>query len=328
MKKAKFLWVLGLLFATLPFWGCDNVVQQQNRNILGQFTETPVTITWSGSREAGVQSFQANVHVFVKNNRTDTHAVLAGMHRIAVSTIDNRIVTRVDFDELQYSSILSDGEQALVLDPISGAITHRVQLPEANSPLNRMFANQSVMSRINLSLMREEAHRLSLSLTEEGQGDSMRLLLDIPPHLIPQNGVDRIISSRAVFDLANETLMETEVVMIREDGTFVTTTANPIYEDQDGIPVKIGMVTVIDSRAPHLIEDIYPSMNFFESMEDIPLISEGQFSQMMSEGNAHEVPNMIFGNPADLSFVETIFEVYYDIQINSAPEHLFRAILR
>lgn len=325
MKLKMFLL---LITATVFFMSCDSVMHEQNRNVLGQFTETPVIITWDGSKAAGVQSFEANVQVFAMNNRRDTHATLDNTYRLAISTIDNRIVTRIDFDDPRYSSIISDGKEALVLDPVSEEITYRIPLGDLDSSLNRIFENQTTMSRINLSLVREEANRLSLNMKEEAGENGRQLLLEIPPSMIPQNGLDRITSSRVVFNLTNETIMETEVIMVREDGTVVTTTATPVYEDMDGIPIKIGMVTVIDSKAPYLIEGFDPDMSFFNSLDEIPLLDESQFAEMKAAGGIYEIPDMIFGDPADLSFVETIFVIYHDIHINSAPEHLFRSIIQ
>ena len=258
------------------------------------------------------------------NNRQDTYANLGDSYRLAMMVIDDRILTRVDFDELNYDSVISDGEEAIVFNPVTDEISYRIPLEDSNSPLERMFGNQGTMSKINLSLIREEARRLSLNMTEEMDGN--RLLLELPPNVIPQNGFDNITSSRVVFDVATETLAETAVVMVREDGTVVTTTGTPIYEDKDGVPVKVGMVTVIDSKAPGLIEDIDPDMTYFNSSDDVPELSKGRLAELQAEGNIHEIPSMVFGDPADLSYVETVYEIYQDIRINSVPVGLFRLI--
>jgi len=47
---------------------------------------------------------------------------------------------------------------------------------------------------------------------------------------------------------------------------------------------------------------------------------------MKAKGAIHEIPEMVFGDPADMSNKETIYEVYQDIKINSTPESLFRLI--
>ena len=325
MKK---IIIASLLIIMVLFIGYSKVLHHQNRNILEQLIRPPVSVTWHGSMEDGVMSFRANVQVFTMNNRTDTHAALSSTHHLAISAIDNRIVTRVDFDDPHYGSIVSDGEDAIVLDPVSGEVIYRMPLGISSSPLSRIFAGQNIVSRINISQMREEAMRFSVSMTEKTYAGDRFLVLEVPPELIPQNGLDRITGSRAVFNLTNDTLMETEVIMVREDGTIVTTTATPVYREIEGIPVKIGMITVINSQAAGLIEGIDPNTPFFESIEDIPLLTGRELAEMKAAGSIYEIPGVIFGNPADLSFVETIFEVYNDIHINFTSEHLFLAILR
>ena len=102
----------------------------------------------------------------------------------------------------------------------------------------------------------------------------------------------------------------------------------PVYEEVDGVPVKIGQITEIDSQAPGLLEDIDPDMPYFNSPEEIPEMSASDFAAMEAAGNVFEDTEITYGNPADISNVETIYEVYQDIEINSAPEQLFRLILK
>ena len=327
MKKNAAFILLAAAFVT----GCGDIIHEKRGTGLEQFTEGPVTIGWTGDKSQGVQSYQADIHVYSMNNRTDAHASLDQVYRLAVRNISNRTVTRIDFDfgdDVPFRSFLSDGEEFIAFNPDTEEIGYRITAEDANSPLNRLFENQSTLSRINLPHMREEARRLSLDLAEESEGDSRRLLLEIPPALIPQSGPDRIIRSRAVFDLNNETLSETEVLIIREDGTSVTTTATNIYEDLDGVPIKIGTVTVIDSRAPKLATGIDSETPVFNSLDDIPELSASELAAMEAAGNIFESTGMLFGDPADLGFIETIYEVHQGIEINSAPEHLFRLILQ
>jgi len=45
------------LVAVIFVMACNNVVHEKN-NVLGQFTENPVTITWDGNKEEGVQAIR------------------------------------------------------------------------------------------------------------------------------------------------------------------------------------------------------------------------------------------------------------------------------
>jgi hypothetical protein len=321
--------ITGLLFVTMVFlsMGCENVVQERQENSLVQFREGPVVIAWSGDSGDTIQSYQANVHVYSKNSRKDTAAMLNQTYRLAVKTVNERVLTRIDFDfdeSIPFRTVISDGEEALVVNPLTEEIAQRIPIGETDSPLYRLFENQTGLSRINLSLVREEAKRLSLDLQEDAETGC--LLLELPPELIPQNGLDRITRSRAVFDATNDVLVETEVIMVREDSTTVTTLVTPVYEFKDSIPVKVGTITVIDSKAAELIDGIDPDMPVYNSPDDIPTLSESDFNRMMESGELNEISGITFGDPADLSYVETIYEVYQDIEINTVPDQLFRLI--
>jgi len=325
----KIITAAALFTACISLTVCSNATHEKRGNGLEQFTEGPTTITWKGDQKEEVRSFQANVEVYSMNNRTDTSVSLSETYRLSMSTIRERTFTRIDFDsdgDYPFRSVLSDGEETILFNPVTDEVGYRIQNPDSQSPLNRIFGRQTGLSRINLSMIREEARRLSLDMSEETDGDSRTLLLELPPALIPQNGIDRIISSRIAFDIDRETVLETKVVMKREDDTIVTTTVTPVYEDLNGVPVKIGQITEIDAKDPNRIEGIDPDMPVYNSIDDIPEISAQELAEMKAAGTAHEIPEMTFGDPADLSYVETIYEVYQNIEINSTPEHLFRLI--
>lgn len=321
--------MIAAITAVVFITGCGDTIHEKQGSGLEQFMEGPVTITWKGDMTEGVQSFQTNVQVYSMNNRTDTYAALNNTYRLSMSTIREKILTRIDFDfdsDIPFRSVISDGDEAVIFNPSTDEIGYRLAINDSQTPLNRIFGRQNIFSRVNLSLIRQEARRLSLDMHEENEDGGNILLIELPPALIPQNGLDRIISSRIAFDIDRETLLETEVVMEREDGVMVTTTVTPVYEESNGVPVKIGQVTVIDSKDPNLVEDIDPDMPVYNSPDDIPELSAEEFAQMQAEGNIHEISGMTFGDPADASYVETIYEVYQNIEINSTPEQLFRLI--
>lgn len=317
-----------MITAAVVLSGCKEPVEVRRDSGLKPFGE-PVTITWNGDRAEGVQSFQADVHVYSMNNRTDTYASLTNSYSLAVRTLSDRILTRIDMDlgsSVPFRSVISDGEETVVFNPVNEEIGYRISPEESKSPLYRIFGNMNSLSRINLSLVREESRRLALNITEDQEGG--RLMLELPPAMLPQNGSDKITRSRVAFNIADGTILESEVIMYREDGTTVTTKVTPVYEDKNGVPVKIGTVTEIHTKDPHLIEGIDPDTPVYNTPIDIPTLSESEFAAMQKEGNIHEVSDMTFGNPADLSNIETVFEVYQNIEINAVPESLFRLIMK
>jgi hypothetical protein len=241
---------------------CEGVVNGKEENSFTQFRENPVTVTWHGEPDAGVESFQTRVGVYGMNNRKDTGAGLRYRYRAAVKTIGGEVYTRIDFEGER--SVLSNSRELILFDPVTETVEMRMQTEEPEPAILKILSRETAISRINLSLIREEAARLALDVTEEENG---RLLIDLPNSLYPQITNENFIKRRISFDTANDTIMEFEIVRVLEDGTVVTTTSTPVYEDKDGVPVKVGMATVIDSRAPGLIEGFELAMPIYNSID-------------------------------------------------------------
>ena len=82
-RKLSYLVILLVLLAIAA---CNNSVSGTSQ-LYEPFKNNPVTITWNGKADKGVESFQADVEVHTLNNRTDVHAQLRDKYRLAVKTI-------------------------------------------------------------------------------------------------------------------------------------------------------------------------------------------------------------------------------------------------
>jgi hypothetical protein len=317
--------VLIQLLVTGTFIACNNPLGGDPENPYQLFKENPVTITWEGEEGAEIQSFQANVQVYVMNNRKDTGATLRETYGMAIKTINEKTYVRLDYIENNGAySLISNGEEAISFDPTDNQIPARILLEKPASPLLKLFGQETGLSRINLSLIREEVERLDLDILEDTEE---RLVFDLPEELFSPNPYEQVTRRRVSFDTNNETLLSTEIITILEDGTEVTTTASPVYEEVEGVPVKIGMVTVIDSKAVELIKGIDETLRVYDSPEEIPTLSREDFEKMSNEGILNEMSDIPFDNPADLSYTETTVELYQDIEINAVSDELFKLLL-
>ena len=313
---------IAIILVAIACMSCESGLNEKENSPLSQFQENPATVTWHGDTDEWVQNFQSYVEVYSMNNRKDTGAALQYGYRLAVKTIGGEVFTRIDFDGS--SSVLSRNSEMILFDPATETVELRMPVEEPESALLKLLSQESAISRINLSLVREESARLALDVTEEVNG---KLLIDLPNHLYPQATNETFISRRVSFDTANDTLSEVEIVSALEDGTIVTSTVTPIYEDKDGIPVKVGVVTVIDSKAPELDEGFELEMPIYNSIEELPELSLEAYEALKEAGNVADDQDMVFGNPADPSYTETIYEVYQDLEINNVPDELFRLLL-
>lgn len=150
--------------------------------------------------------------------------------------------------------------------------------------------------------------------------------MDLPSSLFNNNDFEQRISTKVKFDTINETLLEVETIDIEDDGRKVTTTSNPVYEDVDGEPVKIGMITQLDVVFTELVDGFNEDFEYIESEDDLPELSEEDFNAMESTGAIHEVSHQLFSNPADLSYTETQVELYTSVDINNVDDAEFKLL--
>lgn len=332
MKKNRYkvqslvLLLCGLM-VTLLLLACSNAVTSPSAAAEDLFNENPVTITWKGDASDGIESYSADIEVYAMNNRTDTHTSLQNKYRMSLKTINDVPHVRLDFaPEFNggvYRSVMTNDKEMLVFDTNSGAIEYRLPVEDEVPQDLAFLGTETTLSRVNLSLIRSEAQRLAFDVTET---EGVAVSINLPSHLFADNPYETRLSTRATFDAVNETLNEMEIVSVLEDGTTITTNLYPIYEDKNGEPVKVGSVTFIDTKVPNLIEGFDPDTEIFETIDDIPELSKEEAAQLEAEGNLHEMPSFTFGNPADLSYEETVIEVYSDIAINTVQDSTFRLL--
>ena len=327
-RKVSYLFILPALLAAAA---CKNSVVGGTSQLYEPFKSNPVTITWNGKADQGVESFEADVEVHTLNNRTDVHAQLRDKYRLAVKTIAGWTFVRLDFpaDEaggIAARSMLSNGSEMIIFDPKTEVIEQRIALDNPNDPSFDFLKGETAVSRLNLKMIRAEASRLAFDMDDNKE--TGLLTLNLPPNLLGSNADDRLISSRVSFDTHTDTLHEAETVHIREDGTKITTNTIVLYEDKDGEPVKVGSVTEITCDNPNKITGISEDVPIYNSEDDIPKLSQAEHAALQEQGTVVPNEQLIFGDPGDLSYKETVVEVYQDIGINTAQDTLFKLLLQ
>ena len=324
----KLLTVLLLAAAVCVGAGCNNTLYKQQESNLNGFEESPVTITWNDGPKEGVQSYRAKVQVYQMNNRRDTALSLSETFTIAVKSIGGTIYARIDLpasSAMSARAVLNDGAEMVVLDTATNVIEQRIPIERKEHPFMRLMSQGPSLNRVNLKQIRDEAQRLALNLIENEGGN---LMLDLPSDMFQTVPGEEVTRRRVSFDVAKEVVLGTELVTVLEDGTVRTTTNTPLYMESNGEQVQVGSVTVIDAKAPGLIEGLPDDYPIFNSPDDIPTISEEAFQHMANDGTLSELPDITFGDPADLSYTETVLEIYSDVELNNVPDSLYRAILK
>lgn len=314
------------LFCALVLTGCQNS-QTDSDEAYELFEKNPVTISWDEPVSGGIESFSADVERYTMNNRTDTATHLQSTYRMAVKIIGTVTYSRVDFTESRKSSrmkaVIMNDDSAVIVDSATGQIESRIDMSDDTSAELKAIFSSPALGRINISKIRQDAHRIALDMADEGD----KLTINIPVGMLNNVLDERWVSSKIVFDTKNEIVAEVETVCIQDDGTTSTTVTLPAYELVCDEPVKVGTITTITTTVPEKVEGFDADNEVFPTADDIPTLSESEAAAMEEEGMLNDDDGGVFGDPSDLSNVRTVVEVYKNIEINTTPDSVFKFLL-
>lgn len=325
MKRVqlKILTLSMSLFLIIGFASCKSDVNDPAKELI---TGKKITVQWN-SDEEDISSYEANVTVYKMNNRKDSSFKLDSSYRLSTRLINNEQYTRLDMSEPspdgQFRSIISSPEEMIIFNSSTEEIERRaLVVKEAQDFV--FLQNNLGFGKVNLDLVKKEAKRLAFDMTEDT--NTSNLIISLPNEAFFTEGEKRI-STRISYDTITETLTNIETIDVIEDGPTVTTSIEFVYQEIDGKYVKVGMISTIDTKYDDLIFEDDVEQNYFESYDDIPVISDEDFSKMQGEGNIFEDTSITLGNPSDLSSVVTVVEVYEDVLINDSDNSAFRLVL-
>lgn len=316
--------VLALLILLL--FSCSHGNSTVQTNPYSLFAENPATINWKRTEGKEIETFSADVVVYTMNSKKDTSLSVSEKYRLTTRSVDGALQKRIDipkeYNGGQSRMYLMDDSQFIIANSQTEEVELRLPMEqETANPDLAVFSTDTVFGRVNLKLITETAQRLAFDITEES---NEILSINLPSKYFSDETTERI-STKLCFDISEETLQEVELVEVDSEGNRITTTVYPMYETIKGEPVKIGQITIIDTQKAELLEG-FDDVEYFDSMDEIPILSDEEYEQLMADGVLFEEEYLEFGNPADLSNVETIVEVYETIDINKAEESMFRLL--
>ena len=317
MKKLAFF----LIPLTLVYTSCPPaIIYQHNTAPSGvTYREYPISIEIQCEDiSKGIEVFEADVSVYRMNNRTDPSLRLDKTYNLIIQEAYGERVTRIDYTDgrpAEYRSMISFGDNIVLFNPGTEEISYKINIQQPQNPAYRLLSSQNYLSKINLSLIRQEAMRIALDIQTD---DANTLTLALPPDLVQLPHGDRRISTKIAFDVKDEVLASTETVTMTAGGARVTVTVTPRYEMVDGTPVKTGQITVTQVDIPQTLDVPYEGV-IYNSPDEIPTISREEYETLRRKGSIYERAGLVFGNPGDLSYVETEVELYNTVKVNHAP---------
>lgn len=320
LKKAA-----GMMLGVLILASCENGTNRKFKEELKIFKDNPVTINWKTSETEEMESFKADVTVYSKNSRKNSNAKVSHSYRIATRKENGVIFSRVDFPKGQLGEknriLLQNDREIVIADAESGQVELRLPCNNKIEELDYLTGNM-IYGRMNVGKIREISRKLNFDVTEDNKEE---MTISLPYQYFADLGNYGRVSTKVKFDTLDEILTEIETIDIDLEGNTVTTTIMPVYEEYNGEMVKVGQISIVDTKMAKLIEGL-EGVEYFNSIDEIPETTKEEYEKAKSKGQAFDVNNMRYGNPADLSNIETIIEVYENISINDCDKNEFKLL--
>lgn len=322
MKKIILTWFI-ITGTAIFFSGCNtgNSISPERQLV----SDKEISVSWNDTSDT-INAFEAKVSVYSMNSRRDTSLNLTSQYHLTAKLINDEQYVRLDMlnqsPDGRFRSVISNDKEMIMFDSASNEIQQRIPLEAAPDDLAFMGYGLG-FGKVNLDSIKKEATRLNFDITEDKKNSSLTLSL---PNELFTSEFEKRISTRVSFDSAADVLTEMETVAVKNDGATVTTSAEYVYQKCGDEYVKVGMITKIVTDYEKRIEGIPEDTEYFKTIDDIPEISEEDFNKMKENGNIFEEPSVKFGDPGDLSCIETIVEVYEDVEVNKTEDSVFKLL--
>lgn len=325
-KISKSFFIVAIA-STFILGSCKNDSQNSVPRL---FEENPATVTWDTSKTDCIDTFAATVSVYDDSNRRAGGAKLREQYKMAVKTVADKQYVRFDFpakEKVAAKTVMSNGTDTIIVDTKTNQIEKRITASESDLKLINdlgYIISQENFSKIDLSRIKTEATKLALDMSED---KSEKVLSVSLPSKYFSTDKEKRLSTKVSYDTTNELMETVETVTEMEDGSIVTVTTSPVYEEiEDGLIIKIGQYSIIDKKSDIRYEGL-EDIEYFESLDDIPELSQDEYEQLVDAGNAVTIEDMPLGDPADPGSIETIIELYDNIEINVIDDSVFKLIM-
>jgi hypothetical protein len=312
-----------LLVLVLTFIGCTNQTTQKDTDRTTGFLDKPVSIFNADKGSKQVSSYQASVQNFYSNNRTGVNMEQYSDYRLSLKIIGGEVISRIDyagnyFQDGQARSIISNSVESIVLIANTDEIESRTPISSIAKKIMPENATKSLMGRVDLNQIASYSRSMSFNITDSTPGI---LTIGIPSDFFPVDsaGADfnsRVVSYNVSYDTQTEVEIQSSMEIHESDGTIISVTSYPLYEEIGNDKIKVGQVTVMNNDIPGVLDTTDSVIKDTPSLEEL-----GNF--VLSEDS----DPVLFGDPTSPDKEETFVELYQDIKLNSLEDSFFRVSL-
>jgi hypothetical protein len=332
MRVRKFIYlatVLGTAALALSCQALFGAKQSSDTKSL-----SPVVSFGSKSSSTGASSYQADVEVYRSNNRSVEPPALASKYRLAVKIIGGKLCSRVDlpasaFPDGKARAILSDGASLRYVDLDSMRTVARVSLKD-DAVLGRIAGlgpSERTLSgyvgKADIAAVSAAYRSLSFDVAEENGAKGLAIGFPASALAALSRPGFRYTGAKLYYDVAESSYAGADSDLALEDGTTVHVATRPVYEDHDGVQVKVGEVTTSTYDSGATIDPSGASAPRVDDPAALPQLSDADLDALKASGATVIQSNPIVGDPYDPKYTVTDVSVYQNISVDSLDDASF-----
>lgn len=334
MKKTKCLLSLSLV---LLMFACGNLSTNSKDDITAKFDDREVSIYTGESSNASreIESYQANVKTFYSNNRIGVDMEPQQEYRLSMKVIDGQVYSRIDFDSETFPdqrsrSIVSNDKESILFYSETGQVESRFPVDQTEERFLLDSDKLSALGRIDIDFVLSEAKRLAFDINDETPG---ALMVNVPASAFKaqSNGYgfeSSVVSCKLNFDTDKSVLVSSTMEVVESDGTTIGVETHPLYQEENGVIVKVGQVQVVDNKPSEELYEDDSVIEEYESVEDIPEITDEELAQLQESGEVSlEETDILLGDQSSADFQEVFVDLYDDVEVNTLSDSLFKMAL-
>jgi hypothetical protein len=255
---------------------------------------------------------------------------MVSQYRLATKIIDGQIYTRLDFPEdtqnkIAARTVVTNGKEIICFNPITNEVQMRGPVPDTFTDSLSEFSERprSLFQKLDIAQMRTRLASLNCDI--QGTEDGKKWVVEFPQTLLTRYNVtpeQTTQSFKVYLDEATGTVAGSEQIAVEDDGTILTTKVTNIYEEKDGVPIPIGIVQEQHVDEPYTIDTSDSCLPPYDE-NSAPVISEEESQELIESGQALAI-DVMTGDPSDPDYTEQTITVYDSIELNTAPDILFK----
>jgi len=267
--------------------------------------------------DGSIESFSADMVVVSSNSRIAGSERITSEYTITYKVIDKIIYTRMDYKESSSPSgkpisVLTNGVEIVFLDENNNEIGRQ---PVEGG--RHIYAEDGLFTHSNVENV--------LGAVQGARGISTDAVSRsvVVEYDVEETGLE---SQQASYDSQTGLLTSAVAVRVEEDGTKVTSTTRPVYQQIGDRYVPIGELFERSFDFPYTIDVSDREFASLSPGQVVPEVTEAQLEALIEEGALVLTPDPIIGDAGNPDYDTTTVTAATAVTINQTPGKIFQPV--